>query len=263
MQCYCRHCVGSLFANICMSCKLASHLRNAHTARVQNQCLHTIYLVTSNQMSTLWLSLHSTSNQHRARGGSHGVHAMMTIQTQGCLQTHRKGAIHNQEEAQDEEAGSPRVCLLQLREGVANGGLVSAAQIGVGNCAEHQNAHKQENPRSAQKPNVTCRWSWIKYVPTVGRFCRWRSTQPGPLCLLRAGVAAAPLAVHRMHCGWIHTSSFTQALWKCNISLCMKIFRKAVLAANEAHSSQCHVLHWRKDRCGVHSSDAKQTQAHL
>lgn len=70
--------------------------------------------------------------------------------------SYRKGPVHNEEKAQDEEACSSSMCLLQLRECIANGGLIGVGQVRVCNGAEHQDAHKQENSRAAKEANVTC-----------------------------------------------------------------------------------------------------------
>ena len=70
---------------------------------------------------------------------------------------YRKGAVHNEEEAQDEEACSSSMCLLQLRQGIANRRLICAAQVWVGNGPEHQNTHKQKHSRAAQEANMTCK----------------------------------------------------------------------------------------------------------
>ncbi len=48
------------------------------------------------------------------------------------------------------------MCLLQLGQRVANGGLISAVDVRIGNGPKHQDCDKQKHSRPAQKPNVAC-----------------------------------------------------------------------------------------------------------
>ncbi len=48
------------------------------------------------------------------------------------------------------------MCLLQLGQRVADGGLISAVDIRIGNGPKHQDCNKQKHSRPAQKPNVAC-----------------------------------------------------------------------------------------------------------
>ena len=46
--------------------------------------------------------------------------------------------------------------LLQLGQRVADGGLISAVDVRVGNGPKHQDGNKQKHPRPAYKTNVAC-----------------------------------------------------------------------------------------------------------
>ena len=54
---------------------------------------------------------------------------------------YRKGTIHNEEQAKDEQASPASSVLLKLGKPVPNGGLITFVQSGVSNQAEDQDAH--------------------------------------------------------------------------------------------------------------------------
>ena len=81
---------------------------------------------------------------------------IMTAQTRYDAHAYRKGTVHNEEETQNEQAGLASMCLLQLGQRVADGGLISAVDVRVCNGPKHQDCNKQKHSRPAQKTNVAC-----------------------------------------------------------------------------------------------------------
>ena len=84
--------------------------------------------------------------------------SLTIMAAQTCYDAHayRKGTIHHEEEAQDEQAGPASMRLLQLGQRIADGGLISVVDVRMGNGPKHQDCNKQKHSRPAQKTNVAC-----------------------------------------------------------------------------------------------------------